>query len=163
MISTVQEATLVDALVSELKNPSPFGQPIIIEDWLHGDDFRLYVIWDKWKSLTRKKISTIIFDAYYEVSPKEALKLCNVHGMTVKEGWAAGWLPFGIEPRRSREGDPTSDEYDEILLEVGASRIKGIDLPQLRFHTQWEAENTMEYFESRIPNSRWLITLEYHK
>ena len=152
-------------LLFELRNPKTFGQPIIIEDFCYSakDHYHVYVIWDEWVRYPSNVSVKLIMDAFYAVDPKKAQFFLQCTGLTMAEAWKQGFLPFGVEPRPYREGDPSLEEYIRVLIETDASEIPEFDLPQLRFHTLEEAEAAYEYLQQDLPNSRWLITVMSNK
>ncbi len=152
---------LVDALVGELRDPKPIGQPIVLEDHTpETDSIRINVVWDRWEECPREARSTIILDAYKRFFDKETFQQITLTlGTTVPEAVALGLLPFGIEPARSRAGDATQKEYCDAMTEAGASSVPGLDMPQLRFATREDAENGLEHLEQTLPNSRWILVI----
>ncbi len=152
---------LVDDLLRELRNPRPIGQPIVLEDQTpETDSIRINVIWDRWEECPREARSTIILDAYKNFFDKEAFgQITMTLGTTVAEAVGLGLLPLGIEPARSRTGDPTQKEYCDAMTEAGASSIPGLELPQLRFATREDAENTLEHLQETLPKSRWILVI----
>jgi len=158
---TDEQAATFENLLFELRCPKTFGQPIIIEDYCYSekDHYRVYIIWDEWGSHPDQARANIIIDAFYALKPKKARYILQCTGLTIKEAWKKGFLPFGIEPRTHREGDPPLEEYIKILLEMEASYIPEFDSPQLRFHTLSEVEAAYDYLREALPGSRWLISV----
>ena len=152
---------LIRDLVSELKNPKPMGQPIVLEDYSpETNSIRINVVWDRWEECLRESRSAIILKAYELFFDKETFQQITLAlGTTVPEACALGLLPFGIEPARRKTGDPAEEEYRAAMTSVGASRVPGLDLPQLRFATREDAENALEHLEQALPNSRWILVI----
>jgi hypothetical protein len=157
---TDEQISTYDNFMFELRHPKKFGQPIIIDDYTYSekDHYHVYVIWDAWESHPPRTRSEIIMEAYYALDSKKAQYILQTTGLTVEEAWKQGFLPFGLEPRKHRKGDPPLAEYVRIMIETEASNISGFDLPQLRFHTLEEVEATYDYLTKILPHSRWLIS-----
>jgi len=152
---------LVEDLVSELRNPKPMGQPIVLEDHTpETNSIRINVVWDRWEECPRESRSAIILSAYKRFFDKETFQQITLTlGTTVPEACALGLLPFGIEPARRKAGGPTQEQYCATMTEAGASKVPGLDLPQLRFATREDAENALENLEQALPNSRWILVI----
>ena len=158
---TTEQMSTFDNLLFELRHPKKFGQPIIIDDYIYSakDHYHVYAIWDAWESHPSQARSEIIMEAYYTLDSKKAQYILQTTGFTIEEAWKQGFLPFGLEPREHREGDPPLAEYLRVMIETEASEIPGFDLPQLRFHTLEETEATYDYLRKILPGSRWLISV----
>jgi len=149
-------------LVSELKNPSPMGQPVILEDRTpETKSIRVHVIWDRWEDCARELRWGIVADAYGEAFGKETQQQITLAlGLTVPEAVGIGLLPFQIVPTRRKGERPTKAEYRKAMIDAGASVLGVGDDPQLRFATLEDAEKTLDHLRQTLPDSKWIVLQE---
>ncbi len=161
-VPTGETASLVRELASELKDPRPMGQPIILEDsLLGGDALSVQVVWDRWQGISDEIRAEVIHDAYSDALGEEYRQKIRLSlGVTVPEAANLGLLPFQVIPARRKGEEPSHEEYRKAMSDAGASLLLGEGRPQLRFATLEDAEGAMESLQEVLPSSRWIIAQE---
>jgi hypothetical protein len=157
------KSELVASLKDELLNPQSIGQPIILEDSTPQTiSVRVIVVWDRWHDLPGEIRSDIIRNAYVKAAvPKEFIdSMTFTLGVTVPEAAVMGLVPFAVVPAGKKDEQISNEQYRCAMIEAGASILENDDKPQLRCATLDDAENTLEYLENILPDSRWIITKE---
>jgi len=74
-------------LAREWRHPHKTGQPVIVQEYKGSSrPTHLFVVWDKWDSLTKTQRSEIIMDAYEDThKSKEVLNVIVAMGLTTQE------------------------------------------------------------------------------
>jgi hypothetical protein len=152
--------TLVADLAKEIKEPGRIGQPIIIEKAGTGTQSVLtHVIWDRWEDCPRELRADIILDAYEKaLGPEYRGKISLAIGIVVPEAAAMGLLPYEIRPRLKPQG-PTQEQYDQAMVDAGASTLSASRRPILRCATEEDADATYQRLHEILPDSWWIVAV----
>lgn len=153
---------LVGELVGELREPRPFGQPIILDDHTpETNSRRLHVIWDRWESCPRPIRSDVITGAFRRVfgwgrsDPQITLAL----GVTVPEAAGIGLVPFEVAPVLAK-GVPVPETHRAAMISAGASTLFRGERPVLRCARLEDAQATIDFLQEQLPGSRWTVIRE---
>jgi hypothetical protein len=154
---------LAEKLAQALKNDQSPEQPLVYEQELRPERYRITVVWDDWDRMPLDERTSVILRAY-EVAEGGAYRerIALASGLTVPEATAAGMLPYQVSTAL-RKGDPvTRVQCQEAMLAEGASRLFGPDILQLRFATEEEAEACRQRLIKRLPQSEnvWVVFKE---
>jgi len=159
-----QYPDLVAELVSELREGSPYGQPMIHElRFPETNAVRTTIIWDKWAEIPDEDRVATILEAYEEAEGADFRgRIALAMGLTVPEAHDVGLLPFQVVAARRDSDKVTSEQCRRAMVEVGASTIAGPDRPMLRYATLAEAEEAVRRLVDILPQSDqiWVITQE---
>lgn len=153
---------LVGDLVGELREPRPFGQPIILDDQTpETNSRRLHVIWDRWESCPRPIRPDVITEAFRRVfgwghsDPQITLAL----GVTVPEAAGIGLVPFEVAPVVPK-GEPLPEAYRSAMISAGASMLFRGERPVLRCAAIEDAQAAVDFLQGQLPGSRWTVIRE---
>lgn len=159
-------AALQERLAAELRNPRPFGQPLVREETFSRSGLiGVTVVWDAWEPRDAVQRSTIILNAYEEVYGKEYKdRIGFAIGFTEPEAVDAGLLPYEVKPilRKSDPPDLTT-RCREAMLELGASDLWRSDEPRLRLPSSEQAAQYVSELVRRVEGSEgvWVSVLPY--
>ena len=144
------EQSLIDELAGELRSPREKGQPLILQFPI-GDtaDFNVYVVWDRWASVSEVYRNDMIYKAYFQFDRSLPAKIPTATGLTTAQAIVDGLLPIRIEPFPPGDGQFTAETFREALIEEGAIEVAG--RLQLRFPTLDDGQETYGRLQARFP------------
>ncbi len=156
---------LVAQLARELKSSSATGQPLVYEKEYRTGKIQVTVIWDDWHRLSHEERTGVILSAYAEAEgPDYRERIALASGLTVLEAEAAGMLPFRIITALRPDDRVTLEECRKAMVEAGASVLRDLQKPELRFATSEEADATLQELVRLLPKSEqvWVVTRDSH-
>lgn len=147
---------LVKRLIDELSDSSNSAQPQILEKEFPNGNLRVIVVWDAWNGLLMEHRTAIIHEAYSRIFHAE-IALAN--GLTVPEAHAAGFLPFHIVAGVRDTDDVTVEQCRQLMINQGASILRGAESPELRFESREDADECVHRLKQACPESSpvWIV------
>jgi hypothetical protein len=149
---------LVEELSSELKQPRPAGQPLILEEQLeHTNAIQVHVVWDELAECSEEERTRVIFDAFERVhGPESRDRVILAVGLTVPEAGDLGLLPVRVV-RVPTMGTAADQEIAAALREEGASWLRPPLAPELRFRDERDAIAAIGRLETKLPGCRFIL------
>lgn len=149
------DVDLVAALVTELKQPKEFGQPMIDEEvFAKTNLIRVLVLWDRWWEIPEEARTDVIRQAYLQADGQEtADRLVLINGLTFPEAYDDELLPFEVIALHRRGDKYSLEECAQAMINQGASILDRSDHPRLWFQTLQQAEECAERLKLSLPGS----------
>ncbi len=156
------EPDLIAVLARELRDPNPFGQPIIDEEvFAKTNLIRVLVLWDRWSEISEETRTDVIRQAYLQAEgPETADRLVLINGLTFPEAYDDELLPFEVIALVRRDDKYNVTDCSRAMIEQGASILESSVRPRLWFQTLEQAEQCVARLASSLPGSDnvWAIT-----
>jgi hypothetical protein len=123
---------------------------------------RVNVIWEDWKPLSFEQRSEVIRDAYKRAEGEEVASRIEVAtGLTAEEALVHGFLPYKVEPARSKGGKVVSAEYRRAISEEASHTLLGPRATELRYARLEDAEESRKRLQEILPDSSWAVVQEH--
>jgi hypothetical protein len=153
---------LINRLADELAHESGAQQPYILERHIELTGSRhVHVVWDEFLALPDIERTAVILEAYRRHEGDLAEDISVATGLTAREAFAFGLLPYKIVPTR-RDADPLLPERYRAAMtqEAPHTLLQSVVGGELRYPTIDEAEKAFERLQTRLPGSRWAVVQE---